>query len=294
MTKTPVLLVLGSCLSLQFGAALATQLFPAAGPWAVSTLRLLLAGAVLMILVRPRFHRWQRGQWVAVLAFGLSLGAMNGFFYSSIERIALGTAVTLEFLGPLLLAAVLSRSARDGLAVLLALCGLCLIGVDSLSGEPLDPLGVTHALIAGGFWMAYILANQKVGRLVPGPDGLAVALVLGGLLLAPVGGSGIAVILGDSQLLLLAAGVAFFGSLIPFSLEFAALRRLPAGVFGILLSLEPAFAALVGWLLLGQSPSMWKGAAILLVITASVLTTLRPRRPAPAESGRGVVKRVAS
>ncbi|WP_080793559.1 EamA family transporter [Corynebacterium pacaense] len=282
MNKSAVLLVLGSCLSLQFGAAVATQIFPHAGPWAVTALRLLIAGAVLAAVARPAVRSWSGRQWTAVTAFGISLAGMNSFFYASIELIPLGTAVTLEFLGPLLLSALLSRSLRDGLAVGLAVIGMGLIGVDSLTGNPLDPRGVIFALIAGAFWMAYILASKRAGQLVPGQGGLAMAFVIGALLVIPFAGDGIGVIATDSHLLLLAVATALLGSVIPYSLELAALRRLPAGVFGILLSLEPVFAASIGWVFLHQDPSALKWLAMALVVAASVVITL-PAGKASAE-----------
>lgn len=282
MNKSAVLLVLGSCLSLQFGAAVATQIFPAAGPWAVTALRLLIAGGILILVSRPALRSWTRTQWSAVTLFGISLAGMNSFFYASIELIPLGTAVTLEFLGPLLLSAVLSRSLRDALAVSLALIGMALIGLDSLTGTPLDSRGVIFALVAGGFWMAYILASKRAGHVVSGQSGLAVAFIIGAILVIPFAGAGIGVTITDSHLLLLALATALLGSVIPYSFELVALRRLPAGVFGVLLSLEPVFAASIGWVFLHQSPSPLKWLAIALVVSASVVITL-PARKANAE-----------
>ncbi|KXB56087.1 hypothetical protein HMPREF0307_00444 [Corynebacterium sp. DNF00584] len=146
-----ILCIIGSCISLQLGAALAVQLFPVASTWGTAIVRLVTAGMLLCALVRPRVSRWTRTQWGAVVLFGASLGLMNGFFYAAIGRIPLGTAITIEFLGPLLLAAVLSRSLADALCVLLALCGIALLGLDSLTGSALDPVGAVFALIAGGF-----------------------------------------------------------------------------------------------------------------------------------------------
>lgn len=282
-----VFLVIGSCMSLQFAASLAVQIFPHAGAWGVSALRLLIAGLILCLFTRPRIRQWNAMQWRRVIVFGLSLGLMNSFFYASIAHIPLGVAVTIEFLGPLLLAAVLSRRPVDLACVLAAAIGLGLLGWDALGGESqLAPIGVALALIAGVFWVCYILASAKVGEVIPGQGGLAVAFLIGGLAAAPAGFQGALVIVGDPHLLLLALGTALLGSLVPYSLELMALRRLPPGVFGILLSLEPVFAALFGWLLLSQDLNAWQLAAIALVISASIGTTLsgRARRPtAPRE-----------
>lgn len=278
-TGPAVLLVIGSCISLQFGAALAVQIFPHAGAWGVSMLRLLLAGLILWAVVRPQVWLWNAHQWRRVIIFGISLGLMNSFFYASLEHISLGMAVTIEFLGPLLLAAFLSRRLLDLVWVGLAAAGLGLIGWDALLGSShLAPAGVTLALIAGVFWVCYILASAKVGQIIPGQGGLAVAFVIGAVAAAPLGTPGALTILTDTNLALLVVGTALLGSLVPYSLELMALRRLPPGVFGILLSLEPVFAAFFGWLLLSQGLSTWQVAAIVLVITASVGVTWSQRR----------------
>ena len=277
-----VLLVLGSCASLQVGAALAAQLFGTAGPAGTTLLRLGIAALVLLAVTRPRVRSWTRGQWLAVAGFGASLAGMNGSFYAAIDRIPLGTAVTIEFLGPLVLAAALSRRPRDAGWVLLAAAGVLLLGIsDGAGGAGLDSVGVAFALVAAVFWALDILASARVGARVPGQGGLAVAMALGALVLAPVGLSGAARALPDPQLLLLVAGTALLASVVPYTLEFAALRRLPARVFGVLLSLEPAIATLAGWLLLGQGIGMTGLVAVGVVVLASVGSTLTAR-PAPA------------
>lgn len=283
-----ILCIIGSCISLQLGAALAVQLFPVSSTWGTAIVRLVTAGMLLCALVRPRVSRWTRTQWGAVVLFGASLRLMNGFFYAAIGRIPLGTAITIEFLGPLLLAAVLSRSLADALCVLLALYGIALLGLDSLTGSALDPVGAVFALITGGFWVCYILASQRAGRLVPGQGGLAVALLLGGVVLVPLGAPGAATITTDPSLLLLAAGTGLLASLIPYSLELAALRGLTPNAFSVLIALEPVFAAFFGWLLLAQPVTVLKGAAVCLVVAASILQTLttsrrRPKKPASLE-----------
>ncbi|OIJ32904.1 MULTISPECIES: EamA family transporter [unclassified Microbacterium] len=274
-----VALVIGSCLSLPFGAAVAAQLFPVLGPWGVTSLRVAIAALLLVVIVRPRPRAWTRSQWLAAVLFGVSLAAMNGFFYAAIDRIPLGPAVAIEFLGPLVLAAVLTRRLADAVWVGVALLGMALLGVDGLVGaEPLDPLGVVFILIAAGFWVMYIRMSARVGALIPGSSGLAMGLVVAAVLLIPVGVPAAATVALDPQLLVLAAVTAVLSSVIPYSFELAALRRLPQRVFGVLLSLEPAFATLAGWLILGQDATPLRLLAVALVIAASVGTTLGVRR----------------
>lgn len=285
-----VLCIIGSCISLQLGAALAIELFPFAGAWGTAAIRLLMAGTLLMLLTRPKFHTWSRQQWFGVALFGASLGLMNGFFYNGIDHIPLGTAVTIEFLGPLALAAILSRSLRDAACVALALLGMVLLGVDSFTGEPLSLLGVIFVLIAGAFWACYILSSKHVGTLVPGQGGLAVALIIGGVLIAPLSGAKALVVFTDWKLFAFAIGTAVLASLIPYSLELVALRRLEPHVFSILISLEPVFAGLFGWLLLAQNLSALKISAIVAVVMASILQTIA----APKRRMRTRLKRLSS
>ena len=274
-----VVCIIGSCISLQLGAALAIQLFPVAGAWGTAAVRLLLAGLILLALTRPKFHTWTRKQWLGVALFGASLGLMNGFFYNAINHIPLGTAVTTAP-GPLALAAFLSRTLRDAACVALALIGMVLLGVDSWTGEALSPLGVAFALIAGVFWVCYILASKKVGALVPGQGGLAVALIIGGLLILPISGAQSFVIFSTWNFVAIAIGTAVLASLIPYSLELVALRRLAPNAFSILISLEPVFAGLFGWILLAQNLSVLKISATVLVVMASILQTLSASTPA--------------
>ena len=288
-----VALVIGSCLSLPFGAAVAAQLFPALGSWGVTALRVTIAAVVVMLAVRPLVHRWDRRQWTAAVLFGVSLACMNGFFYAAIDRIPLGPAVAIEFLGPLVLAAVLTRRVVDAVWVGVAMVGMALLGIDGIVGaEPLDPLGVVFVLIAAVFWVLYIRMSARVGAVIPGNGGLAMALVVAAVLLLPFGVPAAITVAGDPSLLLLAALTALLSSVIPYTFELAALRRIPQRVFGILLSLEPVFATLAGFLLLGQQVTPLRVAAVVLVVAASVGTTLaiRGRRKAderPAEAGAG-------
>ncbi|GAB6902392.1 EamA family transporter [Kineosporia succinea] len=290
-----LLLVLGSCFSLQFGAGFATQLFPFLGSWGTTMLRLGLASLVLLAFTRPAVRQWSRIQWRATLALGISLAGMNGFFYAAMERLPLGTAVSIEFLGPLTLAAVLSRRARELAWVGVALGGMVLLAIESLTTTTaLDPLGVFFALIAAAFWALYIQTGAKVGILVPGTGGLAVALAVGTLAVAPFGLHGALGVVGNPHLLLIGLGTALLASVIPYTLELAAMRRIPRNVFGILLSLEPVAATLVGWMLLDQHAGPLRLAAVALVVAASVGTSLikpvdndQPARTSPSVTAAG-------
>jgi inner membrane transporter RhtA len=291
-------MVLGSCVSLQVGAASAAQLFPAMGSAGVTLLRLLVAAVVLLAATRPHVRRWTRRQWTAVVAFGLCLAGMNGGFYAAIARIPLGTAVTIEFLGPLVLAAVLSRRARDLAWVGLAAAGVVLLGwATDGGGADLDRIGVAFALLAGAFWAGYILTSARVGAAVPGHGGLGVALGVGALALLPVGAAGAATAVSHPDLLLLGAVTGLLASVVPYTLELSALRRLTPRVFGVLLSLEPAVAALAGWILLSQPLGAREAVAVGVVVLASIGSTLSARRPAgagPARAGAGEQDRGAA
>ena len=270
---TGILLVFGSCVSLQFGAALAMSLFPLVGPWTTTLCRLFLSGLLLTLVMRPQARQWSQSQWVSVAFFGLSLGTMNAFFYVAISHIPLGTAVTIEFIGPLVLSAVLSRSIRDMLWVGLAVVGVGLFGVERLLGlSSLRPIGVVCALGAGLFWALYILAADNAGKKVTGTGVIAIALLIGSLPSAPLGMANLFMVATDVHLLLLAIGTAILASLVPYTLEFLALRRLPPGTFGILLSMEPAVATTAGWLLLNQHMGVLGMLAVCLVVSACVGT----------------------
>ncbi len=280
---TAVLLVLGSCTSFQFGAALATHLFPLAGAPGTTLLRLGVAALVLLAVTRPRVRGWRRAQWRPVLLYGVSLAGMNGFYYAALARLPLSAAVTIQFLGPLTLAAALSRRWRDAGWIVLALLGVLTLGMADRhgggtgTGTGLDPVGVVFALVSAAFWALYILAGSRASAAVPGRSGVAVAMTAGALVLLPFGARGAWHVVGRPAPMLLALGVALLASVVPYTLEFAAMRRIPRRVFGILLSLDPALATLAGWLLLGQHSSPVAIAAVATVITASVGSTLSAR-----------------
>ena len=273
-----ILLVLGSCSSLQVGAALAIRLFPVAGAPGATLLRLGLAAVVLLGVTHPRVRGWRRTQWQAVLLYGISIAGTNAFFYAALARLPLGTAVTIQFLGPLSLSAALSRRRRDLGWVLLAMTGVVILGLagshPAAAGGPLSLAGVAFALVSAVFWAMYIITGARASAAVPGNGGLAVAMTAGALVLVPFGARGAWHITGQPDLMLLAFGMAMMASVVPYSLELAAMRRAPKRVFGILLSLEPAIATAAGWLLLGQHTGPVALVAVLIVIAASTGSTL--------------------
>ncbi|MFJ3900224.1 EamA family transporter [Streptomyces sp. NPDC090025] len=264
----PVALVVAGGLSVQFGSAVAVLLMPRAGALGVVTLRLVLAAAVLLIVCRPKVRGYSRADWGTVLAFGAAMSGMNILFYLSVARIPLGAAVTLEVLGPLALSVLASRR-----LVNLLWAGLALAGVVLLSGggfDRLDPAGAGFALAAGAMWATYIVFSARTGRRFPQADGLALAMAVGAVISLPFG----LVSAGDKlfvpSTIGLGLAVALMSSVLPYTLELLALRRLPAPTFAILMSLEPAIAATAGFLILHQALGVLDAVAIALVIAASM------------------------
>jgi inner membrane transporter RhtA len=237
---------------------------------------------VLLALWRPAVRGLTKADWRLLFAFGFSLAAMNLSFYAALDRIPLGIAVTVEFIGPLGVAIAKSRRGKDIVWVALAGAGITLL-TPSIGGS-LDALGVGLAALAGVFWAAYILLAARLGRTFEGGGGLALAMAISALLLLPSG-----IVAGGGNLLdpgLLAVGVAVavLSSAIPYSLELEALRRIPERTFGVLMSLEPAVAALSGLAFLGQGISARDAAAIALVISASAGALGSVEAPAPIEA----------
>jgi inner membrane transporter RhtA len=263
----PPLLVIGGVASTQFGASLAKGLFDDAGPGGTVFLRTVFAALVLAALWRPSVREHQRADVGLVLAFGVALAAMNLSFYEAIDRIPLGVAVTIEFAGPLTVGVLGSRRLRDLVWVTLAAAGILLLA--DLGGGHIDMFGAGLALFAGVCWGSYILLSARVGQAFPGGSGLALAMSVAAALLLPVGIAGAGDALLDVRVLAVGALVAMMSSALPYSLELEALRRLPTGVFGVLMSLEPAVAALAGLVVLGEVLHAREWVAIALVVTAS-------------------------
>ena len=272
-------LVVVGIASVQVGAAIAKTVFDDADPLTLVWLRLATSAVVLGAVVRPSPVGRTRDDWRVAIAFGVVLGIMNWAIYESFARIPLGIAVTIEFLGPLTLAVTGSRRPRDLLWALLAAVGVALLG---LGGGGLTWAGVGFALLAATAWAAYILLSASTGRRWPGLDGLTVASVVATLGLAPFlvafSGQG----LDDPRVLLLGALVGVLSSVIPYSCEITALRTIRPSVFSILMSLEPAAAALAGMLVVHEFLTLEQWLAIACVIVASVGATRSERRLAPA------------
>lgn len=277
-----IVLVLGSAFSLQFGAALAVLLLQQIGAVGAVTLRLAFAALVLIVIARPRLRSRSRSDLALVVVFGLVLGTMNLSFYEAAARLPLGVAVTLEFLGPLGLAVAMSRRLRDVVWVLLAGVGVFLLGDGRLAN--LDPAGVAFALGAAACWAGYILLGSRVSRRYAKADGLAVGMVVAAAVAIPLGSLSAGAALLDPRALAFGVGVAVLSSVLPYSLEMSALRRIPPRTFGVLMSLEPAVAALAGFLVLDQLLSHWQLVAIGLVVVASAGATWAARAgPASAD-----------
>jgi inner membrane transporter RhtA len=283
--------VVGAVVSLQVGAAVSVGLLERVGAFGTLGLRLLVAAVVLVLVTRawrvlPALRR-DRATRVSVLLLGLAMVALSSTFYLALERLPLGVTVTLELLGPLLLAVLRGRRRRD-----LVCAGLALVGVALLTGvlgrldEPLDPVGVVLALAAGGFWALYILASQHAGSVSRDGSALGAATALAALLALPAAGltAGVGALL-DPQVLALGLVVGLLCSAVPYALEMRALRSLRAATFGVLMSLEPAVAALAGFVLLHQPLAPLQVAGVAVVVGASALASVpegRGRRPVAA------------
>ena len=277
------LLVLTAIASVQIGSAVARTLFDDLGAAGVTLLRLGIAALVLGVAFRPRVRRWSAAAWRAAALLGLAMAGMNLLFYLALRTVPLGVGVTVEFLGPLLLTLAQTRRLADLRWALLAAGGVALLGLDAGVTAPLG--GLLLAFAAGLCWAGYILASAHLGTLVPGTGGLAVALAVAAVIVLPFGASGAAEVLLRPDLLVGAAVVALLSSVLSYGLEINALRRIPTRVFGILMSLEPAAAAIAGLVVLGQRLGPGEIAALVLVSVASFGATIAARgTPGPRDS----------
>lgn len=270
------MLVLAAATSVQAGASVAKSLFATLGPPGVVWLRLLFGSVALWVAARPQLRSRPWRELRLIVALGVVLVTMNVCFYESIDRIPLGIAVTVEFLGPLAVATIGSRRKLDLLWVALAGIGVAFLA-EGASGS-VHALGLVLAALAGLCWALYIALSVPVGRLFPGASGLAPAMLLGALLITPWGVASAGAGLRDPQMLGAAAGVGLLSSALPWSLELEALRRLPTNVFGVVLALEPVIAALMGRLFLHEHLGVRSWLAIALVVTASVGAALEISR----------------
>jgi Predicted permease, DMT superfamily len=269
-------LVLFGIVSVQMGAAVAKHLFSSVGSFGTAALRLFFAATVLMLLWRPSL-RMDRRAWTVVLGYGVTLGLMNLTLYLALARIPLGISVTISFLGPLGVALAGSRRWLDVVWALLAAGGVVLL----MEGRgEVNLVGILFALAAGACWGLYILVGAALGRHTTHGNGLALGMAVAALIAVPVGVADAGTSLFQPEVLIAGLGVALLSSIIPYSVDLEALRRIPPRVFGILMSLEPAVAALIGLVVLQESLHWLQWVAVLCVVVASVGATLEPRRDA--------------
>ena len=272
----PLPAVLLAIISVQSGAAIAKGLFPAIGAAGTASLRIGISALILLAVYRPNLKKITVDQWKLVIPYGLSLGAMNLIFYLSIERIPIGLAVTLEFIGPLLVAVFGSKRIIDFFWVLLAAAGIVLIAPWSNNG--LDILGVLFALLAGALWAAYIVLGGKISKIMKGGDAVTVGMLFASILIVPFGilGNGLSNL--TPQLLGLGVALALLSSAIPFTLEMTALGQLPARTFSILMSLEPAAASICAFIFLQEYLTFNEILAVIFVVIASAGSTITSKK----------------
>jgi len=281
----PVALLLIAMASIQSGASLATVLFPIAGAAGTTSVRLVIAALLLLLLMRPWRQPIPAAAWRAIIVYGVALGAMNFLFYQALARIPLGIVVALEFTGPLVVAIATSRRLLSMLWVVLALLGLSvLLWPSPETAGKVTWSGALFALAAGACWALYILFGRKAGTML-GMHSAVLGATVAAIVIAPIGiwEAGLTTLL-HSDVLLMGAGVAVLSTALPYSLEMAALPRLPTATFGTLMSLEPAFGALSGLLFLGQELSAWQWLAIAGIIAAAIGTTLTPQAAPRSDS----------
>ncbi len=279
------MLVLVSIASVQTGAAIARTVFDETGSLGVTLMRLGFSSVLLVAVLRPRPWTWSRDAKMSTLIYGLAMAGMNIAFYLALQTVPLGVCVTVEFLGPLTVALVQTRRWRDLFWVCVAAAGVVLLGLGGSGNVPIG--GLLLALLAGSFWALYILASARVGRAVPGTEGLAIALVIAAVIALPLGAQGVIRVVDEPRVLLIGAAVAVLSSVIPYWCELAALRRMPTRVFGVLMSLEPGAAAVAGLVVLDQALTGREVTALIMVSVASVGITLGrrgdQRAPQPLE-----------
>jgi len=272
----PVPAVLLAIISVQCGAAIAKTLFPTIGAAGTASIRIGISALILLLAYRPNLKAITREQWKIVVPYGLALGSMNLIFYLAIERIPIGLAVTLEFIGPLLVAIIGSKRLIDYCWILLAAAGIVLIA--PWSNERIDPLGVLFALIAGGLWAAYIVLGGKISRIMNDGQAVSTGMLFAAILILPFGfyENGLANL--TPKLFGMGVALALLSSAIPFTLEMKALGQLPPRTFSILMSLEPAAASICAFIFLQENLSFYEILAVFCVVAASVGSTLTAKK----------------
>lgn len=272
----PVQAVLLAIISVQCGAAIAKTLFPALGAAGTASIRIGVSAIILLLAYRPNLKTITKEQWKVVIPYGFSLGAMNLIFYFSIKRIPIGLAVTLEFIGPLLLAIIGSKRLMDYFWVVLAAIGILLIA--PWTNERLDSLGVIFALLAGALWAAYIVFGGKISKILNEGTAVSTGMLLAAILVLPFGifENGLANL--TPRLFGMGFALALLSSAIPFTLEMKALGKLPPRTFSILMSLEPAAASICAFIFLNENLSFYEILAVVCVVVASAGSTLTSKK----------------
>lgn len=273
---SPVPAVLLAIISVQCGAAIAKTLFPALGAAGTASIRIGLSSLILLLAYRPNLKQITPQQWKIVIPYGLSLGAMNLVFYFAIERIPIGLAVTLEFIGPLLVAIVGSRRIIDYLWILLAAAGIVLIA--PWSNDRIDSLGVLFALLAGGLWAAYIILGGKISKIMNDGQAVSTGMLFAALLILPFGFYENGLVNLTPKFFGMGLALALLSSAIPFTLEMKALGQLPPRTFSILMSLEPAAASICAFIFLQENLTLYEVLAVVCVIVASAGSTLTAKK----------------
>ncbi|MEO8240314.1 MAG: DMT family transporter [Flavobacterium sp.] len=276
LNLSPVPAVLLSIISVQCGAAIAKSLFPAIGSVGTTSIRIGISAIILLLVYRPNLFQITPKQWKIVVPYGLSLGAMNLIFYLAIERIPIALAVTLEFIGPLLVAIIGSRRLIDYCWVLLAAAGIILIA--PWSNERINPLGVLFALIAGALWAAYIVLGGKISKIMNSGQAVSTGMLFAAVLILPFNfyETGLANL--TPKLFGMGIALALLSSAIPFTLEMKALGQLPPRTFSILMSLEPAAAAICAFIFLHENLTFYEVLAVVCVVIASAGSTLTAKK----------------
>lgn len=275
----PVAVILIAMLSIQSGASLAKSLFPLVGAPGVTALRIVLGTAILVVIFKPWRLRFKKEQRLPLLFYGLSLGAMNYLFYLSIQTIPLGIAVALEFTGPLAVALFSSRRPVDFIWVVLAVLGLWFLLPLGQSVSEIDLTGAALALGAGACWAVYILTGQRAGE-EHGPATVALGSLIAAIVFVPIGMAQATESIWQWSVMPIALAVAILSTALPYSLEMIALTRLPTRIFGTLMSMEPALAAISGMVFLGETLTLTQTLALCSIIAASMGSTLT-MRPEP-------------
>lgn len=277
----PLLAVLGAMMSLSVGTSVAKGLFPALGPAGVTFLRAATAAAILAAVWRPWRGKVGRADWPTLVAYGATIGGMNLLFYQAVARLPFGVAVAFEFCGPLAVATFASRRAADLAWVALAAVGLALLSPVGPNVGRLDPAGVAFAVGAGACWAVYILVGARAGRRLHGGRATALGMAVATVVVAPFGLAGGGSALLEPGLLVVGVGVGLMSGAVPFALEMYALARLPRRTFSVLLSMEPALAALAAWPMLGERLTPPQALAIACVVAASVGSAANAGRDPP-------------